>query len=232
VVVFFIIKIFKEGSLMNIKNIKVGMIIKNYKKLCELLEVKVCLSGMSKRIQNKEFERYFKCHKIEGTQKIVIDEIFTNIREKEDKRKNGNNKNKLKEYTNLKITKSEYSLIGVYKIQLNTEIYIGSTVSGFRDRFLAHLHDNKLPTQQMLKDGAEFGILWVAKNNEGEPFIRMMENKYIQFYKKQPKFHLINNNESWSLQKKKYKSRKYKIIKVDSNNYIKAKELLLINNLI
>src|SRR5690606_38349554 len=48
---------------MNIENIKVGDIFKNYKALCEALEIKAKTSGDSKVSQLKEIERYLKYSK-------------------------------------------------------------------------------------------------------------------------------------------------------------------------
>ena len=58
---------------MNIKKLKSGMIIKNYKELCNILDEKIKTSN-SKKAQFKEFDRYFKYHK-EG-QKFIIDKIY------------------------------------------------------------------------------------------------------------------------------------------------------------
>jgi hypothetical protein len=69
--------------LMNIKNLSMGMIIKNYKDLCEVLELKIT-SGASKQAQIKEMERCFKYHK-EGN-KFVIDEIYSERKASVDKR--------------------------------------------------------------------------------------------------------------------------------------------------
>lgn len=72
---------------------------KNYKELCEALEEPI-KSGKSKQLQMKEFERYFEYHKVGN--KIIIDNIFSEEKEKidmrkseyiseTDKRHNGNN---------------------------------------------------------------------------------------------------------------------------------------------
>jgi hypothetical protein len=72
---------------MNIENIVEGMITKNYKQLCELLNEDI-KTGKSKQLQLKDWERYFKFHK-EG-QKIIIDTIHNDIKEKVDMRKSEN----------------------------------------------------------------------------------------------------------------------------------------------
>lgn len=60
---------------MQIDNLNKGMIVKNYKELCKLLDEPVC-SGNSKISQMNEWERYFSFHKIEGTYGYQIEEIF------------------------------------------------------------------------------------------------------------------------------------------------------------
>lgn len=73
---------------MNIKNLSEGQIIKNYKELCELLEIKVVTSN-SKKAQFKELERYISYDK-EGN-KFIIKEIYDNAKNKIDLRKEGLN---------------------------------------------------------------------------------------------------------------------------------------------
>lgn len=58
---------------MNIKNLEVGMVIKNYKELCKLLGEKE-KAGNSRKAQLNDWTCYFKYHK-EG-HKFVIDEIY------------------------------------------------------------------------------------------------------------------------------------------------------------
>ncbi|MCF2642246.1 hypothetical protein I6E50_07485 [Roseburia hominis] len=66
----------------------VGMVIKNYKELCNLLgqEVK---SGKSKKLQLEDFKRYFDWEK--SGQKFIITDIYDTPLTKEDRRKLGNN---------------------------------------------------------------------------------------------------------------------------------------------
>lgn len=68
---------------------------KNYKELCIAMDWKVS-AGDSKKSQLKELEQYCNYHK-EGN-KIIIDEIYTNPKEKLDNRKN--NKGLQSEYVN------------------------------------------------------------------------------------------------------------------------------------
>lgn len=70
---------------MNINILESNQVYKNYKELCGALNEKE-KGGKSKKLQLKEWERYFSFHK-EG-QKIIIDEVYENPKEKIDGRKN------------------------------------------------------------------------------------------------------------------------------------------------
>ena len=78
---------------MKIKNLTVGKVIKNYKELCELLEVEAKKSGSnSHKAQLKEFNRYFEFEK-QG-HKYIIKNIYDKPKDKIDNRSNnigGNN---------------------------------------------------------------------------------------------------------------------------------------------
>lgn len=73
---------------MKIDNLKVGQVIKNYKELCELLDIEA-KGGASKIAQHKEFDRYFEYEK-QG-HKYIITKIYENPKERIDNRMNGNN---------------------------------------------------------------------------------------------------------------------------------------------
>ena len=73
---------------MKIENLKVGQIVKNYKELCELLDIEA-KGGASKIAQHKEFDRYFSYNK-QG-HKYIITKIYENPKERIDNRMNGNN---------------------------------------------------------------------------------------------------------------------------------------------
>lgn len=224
---------------MNIENlkeyIKTTIKISNYRRLCEVLELDIT-SGEAKISQLKEMNRYFRHHK-EGN-KFIIDEIYELPKDKIDGRKNnigkGNNKGKFKECKNFLVNKDNYNKTGVYKITLDNDIYIGSTIAGFRKRFQGHTYDdNKLPTKEMLKNGGEFKVLWIANNNESEKFIRDMENYYIKYYRNETDYNVINSNDAWSYTETKEKVLpENRYIKIKNENYNKALELLKINNLI
>lgn len=73
---------------MKIENLKSGMLLKNYKELCKVLEIEPS-TGNKKKSQIKELERHVKYHK-EGN-KFVIDDVYKEVKNKMDKRTNGNN---------------------------------------------------------------------------------------------------------------------------------------------
>jgi hypothetical protein len=73
---------------VNIDNIKVGQIFKNYKAICEVLGVNA-KTGKSKQLQLKDWERYFKYSK--DGYNFIITEIHEAPTEKVDLRREGNN---------------------------------------------------------------------------------------------------------------------------------------------
>ena len=64
---------------MNLEKLEVGMVVKNYRSLCELLGVNT-KTGNSKKSQLKDWERYFSYDK-DGI-KFVITEIHNNVKDK------------------------------------------------------------------------------------------------------------------------------------------------------
>lgn len=72
---------------MRIDKLVPGMIIKNYKELCSLIEEPV-KNGRSKVFQLQELERHCKYHKIKNS--FVIDEVYEVANNKVDKRKDPN----------------------------------------------------------------------------------------------------------------------------------------------
>lgn len=82
---------------MNIENLANGLIIKNYKELCLLVNEPI-KTGKSKQLQLKEYERYFNYEK-QGN-KFIIKEIYEIPIPKEDGRINnkGGNNNKYNDY--------------------------------------------------------------------------------------------------------------------------------------
>ena len=86
---------------MKIENLSKGLVAKNYKELCTLLGIEPC-AGNSKKSQLKELERFISYHK-EGN-KFIVDEIYTNAKEKEDLRKyNGGDNNSIEYIKNIEV---------------------------------------------------------------------------------------------------------------------------------
>lgn len=73
---------------MKIENLKEGMILKNYKELCSVLEINVA-TGKQKQLQFKELDRF--CAYRKDGHKIIIEQLFQEVKVKMDKRINGNN---------------------------------------------------------------------------------------------------------------------------------------------
>ena len=224
---------------MNIENLKVGQVIKNYKVLCELLGQEIKTSN-SKKSQLKEWERYFRYHK-EG-QKIIIDEIFKIPLSIEDGRTNanklrsGNNNHSWKEYNNLNILYDEMNNYGVYKITLNDDIYIGSTIKGFRKRFQEHNQGNDelmKHTYRLLQQGGVFEILHDMTGIEDVDLIRMVEDEYIKYYLLNPNWNVINRKSGAKSYKRTYeKKEKLKSIKIKESKLYDAIQLLAKHGLI
>lgn len=216
----------KELS-MKFENLHEGMVIKNYKELCKLLGIKE-QGGSSKKIQFKELDRYCSYHK--DGHKIIIDKIYNEIKDKVDKRF------EKKEFPNFKVSVEDFDSIGVYKIQLDNKVYIGSTVVGFRARFQQHKgKKNTLQTREMLKNGAEFTILEKC-NGMTEPEVRNIENEWIKYYYYKEEYVLVNEREAYSFKngcskKKKPPKPKYKHLKVREEDYEELIRLIEENNL-
>ena len=208
---------------MEIKNLKEGQVIKNYKELCNILNEKI-KGGSSKRCQLIDWKRYFDWHKDKN--KFIIDKIYDTPKDKINNRRWNNFKN----FDNLKINKNQYNQIGVYKIVQENKIYIGSTVAGFRKRFLQHrANSNDTITRDMLSNGGYFEIIWVAPENSTEPEIREKEDSYIKYYKNNEDWICMNEHDAWSLLCKP--KIKYKNIKIDKKDYNRALEILLNNDI-
>lgn len=90
---------------MNLENITEGLIIKNYKELCGLLNEPV-KTGKSKQLQLKDWERYFEYMK--DGQKFIIKSIFDVPLDKEDERKEANT---IKNISNGKYSKEVFPLV-------------------------------------------------------------------------------------------------------------------------
>ena len=212
-----------------LKQLKKGMTFKNYKILCEFLGEKI-KGGSSKTKQLKEWECYFDFKK-RNNQSIEILRVFKpqtvvkNFKKLKDIKKRKSNRHKTLIAKFFKCKKSLYDMPGVYIIQLNNDVYIGSTIKFWR-RFNEHRREtNDLPTLQLMKDGATFTPLWIYDKQEGEKLtdeeieiIRKKEVEYINKYIQEGKYNVLNVQRGI---KKNFKS-----IKVSEKDYNKAIDLL------
>lgn len=218
-----------------IKELYVGQEFKNYKVLCEYVGESV-KTGKSRQLQLKDWKRFFSYRK-EG-HKFIITEIFENPKEK--LIKSGGNWDHFKHpvYGIYNLDKEQGNLKGVYKIQLNNKVYIGSTIVGFRTRYRQHCINNQglsTHTQALLKQGASFEILWIADKNDSESTIRQKENDYIEQYRND-EYDMLNSHVPVIISEKrtvnsKKKKIKYKKIKINETDYEKAITLLAENGL-
>lgn len=78
----------QQPKIVNVSNLHVGQVLKNYKELCHALGEKV-QAGNSKKAQLKNWERYFSYTK--DGHKFIINEIYDTPKEKDDRRILGNN---------------------------------------------------------------------------------------------------------------------------------------------
>ena len=203
---------------------------KNYRELCKKLNWKIT-SGDCKKAQFKELSRYCKWGK--DGYKIKIKKVFENPIPKLSKKK----KYKRKYGKNLKIPRDKWDNIGVYIIiDRDRNCYIGSTIAGFYKRYVQHWK-GKNPVMKhtydlLHKSSSKFKIL-EDMTGKSEQEIREKENYYIQLYKNDDKYTLINHYEFVNIPKPKKEKMKTIKIKVKESEYDstleKLKELHLID---
>ena len=194
---------------VDVSNLTAGMVVKNYKKMCNLLGDEVKVGGSSKQAQLGDWRCYFDWER--SGQKYIITTIYEVPLEKEDKRKFGNNRGHYFECESYKVNKDLSMRKGVYKIQQGMNIYIGSTIESFRGRFRKHYEMGTcMPyTREMLLNGGEYSVLWVAPENATESEIRRKEQFFIREYARNNEYHLVNRQKyTVILGGRKRKSRK------------------------
>ena len=218
------------------KGLEVGFKYDNLKAMCNVLKLKYKNGSSSRNATLKRIESEYKLERIGNSYTVL--ERYDTPKEIPDKRKEtkGNFTGKRKIFTNLLIEKENENKIGVYKIVLDNNIYIGSTIQGFRKRFIGHNNkiNNKVPfTSEMLDNGATFEVIEFC-DGLTELEIRNIENKYIKQYRENDDWNLINSNDAWSYSKKQKQKQKYKTIKikVKEEDYEETLEFLKDNNLI
>lgn len=227
---------------MKIENLTEGLVVKNYKELCRLLEIEE-KRGKGRDLQVKDFERYFTYER--NGHNYIIKEIYDEPLEKVRKRgfgiSIGKDNGKWKEYDNFKIPYELRNNRGVYKITLGNEVYIGSTSVGFRKRFQQHYNGTDVlmqHTHDMLHNGGNFEILFDMTEIEDRDLIKMVEDIIIKKYLVDNKWEVINKKSGaksydnvYKKQVKKKKKRK-RIIRIDEDKLYDAISLLAQHGLI
>lgn len=113
---------------------------------------------------------------------------------------------------------------GVYKIELNNDIYVGQTID-FYKRFIHHHYGNSFnntTTKEMLDNGAIMTILELENDKDRRIEKESKWSYYFleQGYNVKNRFKKFNNNNN-----------KYIKIKIKESQYDKVKQLLLDNNI-
>ena len=213
-----------------------GQIIKNAKELGYILgkEVKEKVQTKTKNSWFKELDTYCTWHK-EG-QKIIIDEVFTEQKEKVDGRKNnGGARARISKYSHVPTTKGVY-----YIVDNDRDIYVGSTSVSFRERYQQHTQkDNHCESKVIISKEHTFGVLYDMSDIEDVELIRMIEDEYINYFSNNTEYNLVNKrgNKIKTIRQLKFKNKKpikltKKIIKLtNEEDYLKAIEILLENGI-
>ena len=219
----------EEETKQIITQLEKQKIYKNWKELYEAMDWNN-IGGDTKKKYLKILNSICEFHK--DGQKIIIDNIYNNPLPIVDNR--GKHKrcigNARKEYKEYKIEKRYDNSIGIYKITLDRNIYIGSTVKGFRGRFLQHRKKgNRLITKNMLEQGAIFEMIQICDGME-ENEIRYIEQQWIEEYRNNPDWEVINIDDHVKIKGEQHgKSQNIpdnKMIRVKREDYDRALEIL------
>lgn len=224
----------------------------NKKELCKILNVTTgTLKQMvkEKTLEEKVVKRGYKIVKtvkigrnvyydlIEMFDKNNLDEISKQYR---------NNSTKRRKYIdnidNFDVPIFMENMPGVYKIQLDNYVYIGSTTVGYCDRYLGHMNKNSTVsirgfiyndieiknTYDMLMNGGVYSPIY-AMEEESEHEIRLMEEQFIKDYK------LLNYNVvnigKVAIKGRRNKPIKFKNIKIKEEDYENVINILESNNI-
>lgn len=191
----------------------------NYRELTNFLEL-LYLRGYSKDKQLNELSKICKIEKNKTRYKIteIYDEIIDDNRRK----------SHFSELTN--ISKEDEHKAGIYKIQLDNDIYIGQT-NDFKRRFYQHYYGQNIrykgfgaDTEKLLRNGGSFEVLEFEDNVEQR---LLKENYWVQYYS-QNGYNILNTEKLLSNKNSRQKRNKpnTKCIKVLAKNYNEAIQLL------
>lgn len=211
-------KIYEE--VLDLRKLRKGMVISSYKELCKLLGVKL-RAGSGKSTQLKNFKRYFdwdrdkyayiitkKYHKDKPKPIYTDKEIKTKLR----KRENEFTKNNPQFKIDYKL--KDYG--GVYRINLNDVVYIGSTVN-FHNRYSQHKANfNKYPTKELMDKGALFELLWLYEESENINYNDFEDDEEIEEYKRNIKIETIRKKEIEFI-KEYIENKEFNLINIDHN---------------
>ena len=191
----------------------------NYRELTNFLELQY-IRGYSTDKQLNELSKICKIEKNKTRYKIteIYDEIIDDNRRK----------SHFSELTN--ISKEDEHKAGIYKIQLDNDIYIGQT-NDFKRRFYQHYYGQNIrykgfgaDTEKLLRNGGSFEVLEFEDNVEQR---LLKENYWVQYYS-QNGYNILNTEKLLSNKNSRQKRNKpnTKYIKVLAKNYNEAIQLL------
>ena len=178
----------------------------------------------------KRWSRYL--HWINDGHKFVIKEIYEEPLPVEDGRSDGNATGHhaihvTEDCFDIKDVEIAHSP-GVYKIENDEYVYIGSTINWLTIRFSQHYHNyngdhNK--TQEVLQNGGTFTCLQSFENGTEEQIIRECEAKYIRDYRRNMDKILLNDKipEVFS----KEEQIEYDVIKVPKEHFSDISDVLM-----
>lgn len=213
----------KTNIVVSTSNVKVGDEFKSFAEMCDALGVDSRNGASRGRIAN-EISRYID-YEVEKRKHTIVN-IHKPPKDRVDRRRDGNS---FIEYENFLVPKRYMNRIGVYQIRLDNKIYIGSTIVGFRSRFMQHMSENNtlMPrTREMLLNGGLFSVVEYMDNCT-EQEIRSRESEYISSYTESNYWNCINERMPDSSNKENMKT-----IRIKESFYEEAILLLRENGLI
>lgn len=191
-----------------------------YAQMCEIFECEQKTSTNSRNSQLKEWEAICKIDRpCKG--KYVILEIYSEPKEVDNQKGR-----KPKCYEQFKVSRKNWFKSGVYKIQFENKVYIGSTKS-FRDRYITHITTDKEKyphVWELLKEEkCTFEVIELIENKE---MLNVREQYYIDLYSTM-KLDVINKRKAYfdKKKKKKKKTKKIKIV-INEEDYERVIKLL------
>lgn len=221
------------------------------KELCKILGIKpetLKKIVKAKTLEERAVKQGYKIVKTEKIgRKVYYDllEIFdkNNLdRISKQYRNNATKRRKYIDIDNFDVPVFMEDMPGVYKIQLDNYIYIGSTKQDYCRRYLGHMNKkHSIPirsfiydgikiknTYDMLMNGGVFSPVY-AMEEESEHEIRLMEEQFIEDYK------LLNYNVvnigKVAIKGRRNKPIKFKNIKIKEEDYENVINILESNNI-